>query len=359
MPDDILTPNDSLEPTQPVNQAQATVQPSAAISQPVAAPAPTATNPTASQPAAPAPPRLASFLQNKLIHKIGLASAILLAIIAILVASTVLYQRTHKTQLTQSQQVAQVKDQSVKLKSSPVSLQSDEATSGLRVGVATLYVNGDLSVQGQVALSSGPNTARLTLATQTANQTYVLPNASGTLCLSTNNCGFATQSQLVNIQTTVNGGTELVGGSGIVIANRVVTNSGVLSVNGSVSAINIQGTANQVLVTNNDGTISLALQQDLGPGSTPSFAGVTLTSVGSQNGHVICDDSNNCGYGGGNNDLVQGGNSFANANVVVGATDAGGVSLLAGNQVRLAITGTGDITLGSSASNSVTFQSST
>ncbi len=363
--DDIMTPLDSLEGTTQMN-----VTPTVGTSLDggsVAAPAPNRDpvqisdggETDVTEAALPAN-RFAEFWHNKLIRRVSLASGILLGLIAILVIGTLIFQKTHKVSLSQAERVAQIKDQSVNLKDTT-------ATAGpasLRVGVSTFFVNGDASVQGVLRFSNGSSYGQFDSSQVSGSQTYKLPNSSGTICLDSGNCSFASASALAAVQNAASSAgaaagaaqatalaTQYIGGSGITVSGSVITNSGVLSVNGSVGAINLQGTANQIAITNANGTISLALPQDIGLASTPTFGGLVLNSVGTQNGFNLCDSSNNCSYG--INSIVQGGNGFG-TDVIVGANDNSGLQLITNNTTRLSITNNGVITLGGANSDRIT-----
>src|SRR5690606_29814568 len=59
--------------------------------------------------------------------------------------------------------------------------------------------------------------------------------------------------------------------------NRAKT--GVTSVNCFTGAVTVQGTANRIIVNNNSGTITLSTPQDINTSSSPTFSGLTLTSL--------------------------------------------------------------------------------
>lgn len=96
----------------------------------------------------------------------------------------------------------------------------------------------------------------------------------------------------------------------------IIENTGVLSVNGANGQLTLQGTPDQTTVSQSGDTITIGTAQDIAPTSSPTFHNQTLTgnltahdinttslsattlSVQSaaQNGHALCDASNNCGY---------------------------------------------------------------
>src|SRR5690606_13706592 len=126
--------------------------------------------------------------------------------------------------------------------------------------------------------------AEITVDGLDGNQTFTLPNTSGTVCLDSNNCGFALAADIDNPTSTV--------------------------INNLAGTVSIQGTTNQINVATAGNAVVLSLPQSLATTSSPTFNSITLTGTGLQNGNVLCDISNNCGYAGGTNSFVQGGNSF-------------------------------------------------
>lgn len=116
------------------------------------------------------------------------------------------------------------------------------------------------------------------------------------------------------------------------------------SIQGQTGQITVQGTADQINVATNGSTITLSLPQNIAPTSSPQFAGINLTGVGTQNGQALCDASNNC------NSVTQGGNSFG-TDVVVGALNNSGVQLISNGISRLGVSNAGVINLGSSTTD--------
>ncbi len=269
--EDVLTPQDTLEGTTTVNVSPlgavqgTSLENAGGVPVPAVLPTPTPSTPSTPEPPEPQSPRnLPNPLQAKLLRKVGVASAILLLFIFVLVGATVAYQKSTKPIVSQEEEIAQIKDQAVKLNNTTVGTGPES----LRVGVATLFVNGDISVQGEVRVSNGDNYVQLRLADLTANQTYTLPNASGTICLDSNNCNYLNAQQLA---------TAFSPGTGIAISGTQIANSGVLTLNGFNGAIGIQGTANQASVTAANGLITVSTPQDIATTSSPTFAGLTLS----------------------------------------------------------------------------------
>jgi hypothetical protein len=333
--EDILTPQDSLEQVTTVNVTQDTgADTTAAVD-------------TVDDSEIEPDQRITGLLQNKLLRKVGLASGILLVFIGILVGSTFLYQKTHKKSLSQTDKTALVKDQSVKLSEAS----SNAGFTSLRVGVSTLFVNGDISAQGILRFNTDDYYGQIVPGDLTANQTYILPNASGTICLDSGNCGGATSAQLAALGLSVTAAVSAAQQSAGSTATTT-TNGGVQSLNGMVGTINLQGTANQIIITDANGTVTFALPQDISQTSSPSFGGLTLNGTATNNGYQICDDSNNCGFARGDQAILQGGNSYS-TNIIMGAYDNFGLSLITNNTNRLSITNNGLITLGGATTDRI------
>jgi hypothetical protein len=95
---------------------------------------------------------------------------------------------------------------------------------------------------------------------------------------------------------------SLTAGSGISISsgqNPTISNIGVLSLNSATGTLTLQGTTNQINVATSSGTITLSLPQDIATISSPTFSGLTLSSLtpGSVlfagSGGIISQDNSN------------------------------------------------------------------
>jgi hypothetical protein len=150
----------------------------------------------------------------------------------------------------------------------------------------TIIINGDLVTQGAVKLYSGSQFSNIVQGTITADQTYTLPDASGTFCLDANNCRYATAEELAALQARINnlsastsGSTAIAAGSGIVLTGTTISNTGVLTING---------------ISPTNGNMSLTA------GSGISIAGTVVTNTGVRNltagGNIIITDLGNGNY---------------------------------------------------------------
>lgn len=129
--------------------------------------------------------------------------------------------------------------------------------------VGQLQVNGGLQVNGSLQLNNGHNSIVIKPSSG-GSSSILLPSQNGTFCLSTNNCGYASQSEV----------------AAIVVPPASLVNQ----LNG---AITLQGTTNQIQVlTSSNGKITLRLPQDLAPLSSPNFANLSLGENLLVNGNI-------------------------------------------------------------------------
>jgi hypothetical protein len=229
-----------------------------------------------------------------------------------------------------------------------VSLSSKPASSNISVlGVGTtnqLLINADVVTSGSLYMKRGGFYGQINTTDLTANQKYLLPNSSGTVCLDTNNCGFALSGSAITTSIAGVSGAITLGGSlsmqGNTLVGAVATTTSVNNFSGSIS---IQGTTNQINVSSSGNVISLSTPQDIATTSAPTFAGITLTAAGTQNGFELCDISNNCGYsGGGGLAFIQNGNSFGTT-ATLGTNDNHDLALETNGIARVTITNAGDV----------------
>lgn len=352
--DDILTPADSLEaPQQTVSTVEPVPSEVNTLSVDPSQAATTTSSSSASQSESAIVTDLAqddivksrsSLFSNRLFRRVAIVSVALLATIGVMVGVTAATKRVNNWTATPAEQVSQIKEQSVDLNNKLPANASSRLN--VRDGVFSFSVDGDVVVTGQLRLVGATNAAQLSTVNLTANRTYLLPNASGTICLDTGNCNGTSNAQLAALGASV---TSLLAAGSTATAT---TNAGVQSLNGLSGTINLQGTPNQITVTDANGVVTFALPQDIAFDSTPIFGGLTLNGLATQNGYEVCDDSNNCGFARGDQAILQGGNSYS-TNIIVGASDNYGLSLITNNTIRLSITNNGLITLGGSTTDRI------
>ena len=129
----------------------------------------------------------------------------------------------------------------------------------------------NVTVQGAavaITSTSGANTNSLTFATPAgSSHSVTVPNANGTVAVSASGpLAIDSNGNLTCASCTTSGG----GAGGAVDSLNTI--------NGSVS---LQGTANQIVVTNNFGikTITLSTPQDINTSSSPTFSTLTLSNT--------------------------------------------------------------------------------
>ncbi len=191
-----------------------------------------------------------------------------------------------------------IKSQDIQLKDASVSNLPAE----LKNKTDSLLINGDIVTRGSLSFSSDSFVTVFKTQTLSANQTFNLPNASGTICLDSNNCNFASAVQLQQLQNQLG---QL---------NAPATSGVVESLNGQTGVIGIQGTGNQVNVSTAVGTITLSLPQDLAITSSPTFTNLLLSGTltiplncttflnggaltTNASGQVVCSDDEQSGAG--------------------------------------------------------------
>ncbi len=260
--------------------------------------------------------------------------------LAIIIAIVVGWLFIRRNQQTQQSLTQQVPEQSVEVAG------LDSGLAGLSVDAAAsqVLVNGNIVTSGSLYVvgSQGNFFGQLAVEGLSANQTYTLPDSSGTLCLDSNNCGFAIAEQGIN---------SLIAGNGITIAGNTITNTSVIAattLNNFNGAVTLQGTTGRVGVTSNNGVITLTTPQDIATTSNPSFNSITLATIGTQNGNLLCDSSNNCGFAGGTDAFIQGGNSFGTA-AVLGTNDNFALNFETNGTNRMTIDTNGNVGIGTSS----------
>jgi len=155
------------------------------------------------------------------------------------------------------------------------------ANGQLLIGNGTDYSVADLSgTANQVVVTTGPGAITLSLPQSIA--TSSTPTFGGLTVTGLSGPVKATMgalssgpvsltSEVANILPVANGGT---GVSTVPANGRIPIGNGT-----GYSVANITGTANQVVVTNGAGSITLSLPQSIGTGSSPTFAGLTVDAL--------------------------------------------------------------------------------
>lgn len=136
----------------------------------------------------------------------------------------------------------------------------------LRADSDSLVINGDIITRGTIKFSNGSFVTIFSASDATANQIFTLPNSSGTLCLSTNNCSFADVGQIAGLRRE--------------ISQLVIPPAGVTALNNQNGSLAIQGSLNQITVTANGKNLTLSTPQALDANANVQFASLTLGSGG-------------------------------------------------------------------------------
>ena len=204
-----------------------------------------------------------------------LVSSVIIAGVLILVGSIFLF--LGKNEKTDEQTRNRIPSQQIDLKNFSPETTPPELTGAQE----SLLVNGDIVTKSAIKVSNDGFITILQPQTLTSNQAYSLPNASGVICINTNNCNYGDKGQLAQAQADI---ASLRNNLGQIKIPTVPASS---LVNNQAGAVSIQGTSNQISVTNGNGVIRLAAPQDLAPLSSPSFASLVLSGNFSLGGNLI------------------------------------------------------------------------
>lgn len=175
-------------------------------------------------------------------RKSMIVSAAIMLLVAVVSGASILILG-RKTPSSEQSRANTVESQDVTLNNATIS----DLPKELQGDARSLFVNGDIITRGSLKVSSGGFVSVIS-SKSTANQTFILPDSSGTVCLDSNNCQFATANQLNQVRALTGGVSSiqgqtgaitLTGGNGIVIEGTTFSNSGVLSVGGQTGQINI------------------------------------------------------------------------------------------------------------------------
>jgi hypothetical protein len=142
---------------------------------------------------------------------------------------------------------------------------------GTNFSVTSGVVN---TIQG-IATSSSPTFAGLTLSSALS----VANGGTGAASLTGNAVLIGNGTGAIQVVAAGGAGQCLISTAGAPAFSSCPGSGGVSSVNSFNGAVTIQGTANQISVANNAGIITLSTPQNIATGSSPTFAGLTLSSA--------------------------------------------------------------------------------
>ncbi|MBI5357884.1 hypothetical protein HZB74_03500, partial [Candidatus Saccharibacteria bacterium] len=235
-------------------------------------------------------------------RSVVLVSAIITIVVLFLTGVSALF--LSKNQKDDSTGAKLVPSQNVDINTLNQAIQADVFSGKERA----LLVNGDIIANGSLSVTSDGFVAVLKPASLSSNQEYILPDSSGTICLSSNNCDFATLEQLNILQSQL--GQIVIPSTPDIPASSLVNNQ--------VGSVNIQGTNNRISISTANGVITVSTPQDIATISSPTFANLVLTGnfnlggvldlplncsinanggslTTNASGQVICSDDDNAG----------------------------------------------------------------
>jgi hypothetical protein len=216
--------------------------------------------------------------------------------------------------------------------------------SALSQSSGNLTDTGNLVIQGSggITLGSGSNIATIK-ANASGSPTFVLPGNTG----ASNQCLITDGAGNLTFGNCLSGGS---GGSG-----------GVSSLNSFSGSLTVQGTSNEININNSSNVITLSTPQAIATTSSPSFAGLSLSALGSAtNSTYLCYNSSNqiascqtAGSSGGA--FIQGGNSFGTV-AVLGTNDNNSLALETDGHTQETISNSGSVTYKNSINSTTGFQ---
>src|ERR1700741_5247849 len=233
------------------------------------------------------------------------------AMVVSLIATMVVVVLTAVTMLLLVRSSAKDSDASKLPKQQDVSLKDGQDSvipSELQGAQQSLLVNGDIVTRGSFKVSDGTNVTILRVkAGATGDQTITLPAGNGTICLDSNNCGFATVAQLNAVQdqvTTLQGDVGSLQDTVAALSQVQVPAAGVNQLNGQKGNVSIQGSLNQISVSTSNGVITLSTPQDLDANANVQFGGLSISAAGQITANKLVQT------GAGNSIDIDAGNDF-------------------------------------------------
>ncbi len=205
-------------------------------------------------------------------RKKSILVSIAITILVILFAFTSLLLIAKNSSNSKKTIQATIQPQDIKLKNADLEALPKE----LQGPNQSLLVNGDLITRGSLKFSNNNFTSILKTENATDNHTYTLPNATGTICLDSNNCKFVTSDQLQALQSqqAASSSSQLGSSSQTGGGSQV---SGVTKLNEQSGALTLQGSGG-LTITSAGSTLTLNLPQDLTTLGSPNFANLVLSN---------------------------------------------------------------------------------
>jgi hypothetical protein len=127
-------------------------------------------------------------------QKANLISALIVVIVIVMTAATLAYQSRRNDAAAPTVE-STIPTQDIDLKQATENKLPPE----LEGAEESLLVNGDVIIKGELRTSNNSFLTSLRTMDITENRVYSLPNASGVVCLDSNNCQFASEAQLAQL----------------------------------------------------------------------------------------------------------------------------------------------------------------
>jgi parallel beta-helix repeat protein len=228
-------------------------------------------------------------------RKAMIISTVITLLVILLTAATMLLFIRNSPQKDNSSKITPAQD--IVLKDASTSTVPQE----LQGAAQSLIVNGDVITRGAIKISDGTNATVLRLQSSgSANQSITLPNSSGTICLDSNNCGYAALGDLTGLQGRMGTLEDTVAA----LSQVTVPPAGVTELNGQKGNVSIQGSLNQISVNTNNGVLTLSTPQNLDANANVQFGSLTVSPTGEIKANKLVQT------GAGNSINIDAGNDF-------------------------------------------------
>lgn len=240
-------------------------------------------------------PKKQHFLHFSKRRALAVSAVMTVLVVGLSASSIVFFGKKDKS----SQNAPQIAEQEVTLQNAVRSTVPEELQ-GLE---KSILVQGDVVTKSGVRVTNGAYVSILRTDTLTAERTITLPNASGVICVSGNNCGYASLAQAGALQNQIGGlqgqvatlqnTTTALGGEVADLRNRFNTFNPVAvnSLNGQTGAMTIQGSLNRIAVTTTNGVVTISTPQDLDSNANVQFGNLALSSSGIVRTNTIAQTS--------------------------------------------------------------------